>query len=230
MPLLYSRTSILTERFGDVERMKSIQAAIIPALAASVAETNDIRAIKPPVEVPNEWAWLWWVAGAVILIALAVAALYWWHWRRSRPVSALMVPPHVRARQRLQQAWALISDARLFCIAVSDALRVYLEERFNLQAPERTTEEFLAELQSTGVLSPEQKQSLGEFLQHCDLVKFARHEPPESDLRQLHDAALRLVDETQFESVNAPGIASGAGSEQVLAEPEREPAGVEESK
>jgi hypothetical protein len=33
-------------------------------------------------------------------------------------------------------------------------------------------------------------------------VKFARHEPTESNLRQLHDSALRLVDETQFEPIN----------------------------
>ncbi|HXJ75379.1 MAG TPA: hypothetical protein VNM37_21165, partial [Candidatus Dormibacteraeota bacterium] len=50
-------------------------------------------------------------------------------------------------------------------------------------------------------LTPDQKQSLGEFLQSCDLVKFARFEPTEETLRQLHDAALRLVDETQFDPV-----------------------------
>jgi hypothetical protein len=96
----------------------------------------------------------------------------------------------------LEQAWRHLSDPRLFCIAVSDALRAYLEERFQLRAPERTTEEFLQDLQTTPLLTVEQKLGLTEFLQRCDLVKFARDEPTESALRELHEAALRLVDET----------------------------------
>jgi hypothetical protein len=86
---------------------------------------------------------------------------------------------------------------------VSDALRVYLEERFDFHAPDRTTEEFLTELQGTNRLIDLQKESLGGFLQSCDLVKFARFEPPEESLRELHQNALRLVDETQFDPIAA---------------------------
>jgi len=74
---------------------------------------------------------------------------------------------------------------------------LYLEERFEFRAPERTTEEFLYELQATNLLTSDQKRSLGEFLQRCDLVKFAKYEPGEPELQDLHDSALRLVDETE---------------------------------
>jgi len=100
-------------------------------------------------------------------------------------------------------ALAMIQDPRLFCIEVSNIARIYLEERFNFHAPERTTEEFLAELQSTRLLAPDQKDSLGQFLQSCDLVKFARFEPTEAALHELHDSALRLVDETQYDPIRA---------------------------
>ena len=60
-----------------------------------------------------------------------------------------------------------------------DTIRFYLEERFSFRAPERTTEEFLYELQNTNMLLPDQKESLGEFLKHGGLVKFARYEPRE---------------------------------------------------
>ncbi|HXG49515.1 MAG TPA: hypothetical protein VNO52_17970, partial [Methylomirabilota bacterium] len=111
------------------------------------------------------------------------------------------VPPHVRARRRLEEALAHLADARQFCFLVSQALRTYLEERFHLRAPERTTEEFLIEMQSSSHLLPDQKASLADFLQRCDLVKFARFEPTEAALRELHESALRLVDETRFEPV-----------------------------
>jgi hypothetical protein len=102
----------------------------------------------------------------------------------------------------LAEALTFLSDPNRFCTMVADATRLYLEERFNLRAPERTTEEFLVELRTNPHLTLDQKQSLGAFLEGCDLVKFARLEPTEITLRQLHDAALRLVDETQFDPLN----------------------------
>ena len=184
----------------------------------SAAGANDIRDIKAPVEIPNEWLWVWIALAAIVLVAVGVTL---WLMLRKRQALALVVPPvppHLRAKQRLAEALLFISDSNRFCTEVSNTLRYYLEERFNLRAPERTTEEFLIELQTSRHLTPDQKQSLREFLQSCDLVKFARFEPTETALRQLHDAALRLVDETQFDPIAAvpnasppfPPVANGA--------------------
>jgi len=173
------------------------------------AGTNDLRPLKPPVEIPSGWEWLWWT---LAFLAVAAALFFLWRWWRRKLAAVPPVPPipaHVRARQRLQDALRLLADPRLFCIAVSDALRVYLEERFELRAPERTTEEFLVDLQSATHLDETQKQSLAEFLERCDLVKFARFEPTESALRELHESALRLVDETRFEPVGLEPAPAG---------------------
>ena len=104
----------------------------------------------------------------------------------------------------LEKALELIAQPKPFCILVSDTIRVYLEERFDFHAPERTTEEFLHELQGTDLLSAEQKEKLGEFLERCDLVKFAKYEPGEPELRDLHGSALRLVEETEPVEVQSP--------------------------
>jgi len=177
-------------------------AVIVPPSTAAVS--NDIRGIKPPVQIPNNWIWIAWLGAALLFTVLA--AVLWKRYRQRLfpPKSVVAVPPHLRAKQRLREALSLIHDPRLFCIAVSDALRVYLEERFNFKAPERTTEEFMVDLQKTSLLSEQQKASLAAFLQQCDLVKFARLEPNEAELRLLHDAALRLIDETQYDPVQAP--------------------------
>lgn len=169
----------------------------VPSPAATNAATNDLRALRPPVDVPSPLTWLWLTLGA-----LALAALAWWAWRKwlrkiVLPPPPPPVPPHVRARRKLEEALRLLAEPRLFCIAVSDTLRVYLEERFSFRAPERTTEEFLLELQATDRLTPDQKQSLADFLGRCDLVKFAQYEPTELELRDLHAAALRLVNDTE---------------------------------
>jgi hypothetical protein len=163
--------------------------------APSVA--NDIRDIKPPVEIPSGWEWLWWVLAALTTIAVAVLIRRWWQKRRLHIPIVPPVPAHVRAKQKLAEALALIAQPKSFCILVSDTVRTYLEERFNFRAPERTTEEFLHELQGTDLLSAEQKEKLGEFLECCDLVKFAKYEPREPELRDLHGSAVRLVEETE---------------------------------
>ncbi len=137
----------------------------------------------------------------MLLIAGGIVASIWLRKKLFKPAPVIVIPPHVRAKNKLREALSLIHDPRLFCIVVSDALRVYLEERFNFRAPERTTEEFLLDLQRTSLLTSDQKVSLTEFLQECDLVKFAGFEPNEEELRRLHDAALRLVDETQYEQI-----------------------------
>jgi len=168
-----------------------------PQSVVASAGTNVLRDIKPPVDIPSGWAWVGWVLGAIALAALAFFAWRCWQKRRAQTPPVPVIPPHVRAKQKLREALAWIGQPREFCILVSDTLRCYLEERFDFHAPERTTEEFLYELQGTNLLTPDQKESLGEFLRRCDLVKFARYEPGQPELHDLHDSALRLVEETE---------------------------------
>ena len=161
----------------------------------NIINATEIRDIAPPVVIPSGWEWLWWALAAVVVLAV-VFALWWWRRHALEVPATLPIPAHVRARQKLKEALALLGQPKPFCILVSDTIRGYLEERFDFRAPERTTEEFLVELRGTNLLTSEQKQKLGEFLEQCDLVKFAKYEPGESELRALHDSAMRLVEES----------------------------------
>ena len=178
----------------------------LPSPPLQAAATNALRDIKPPVEIPNPWLWVAWTVLALALVGLGI---WLWLWRKK--VAELTPPPlipaHVTAKQRLVEALKLINQPREFCISVSDTARWYLEQRFDFHAPERTTEEFLYELQGTNLLTPDQKTSLGEFLNRCDLVKFARYEPREPELHDLHDSALRLIEETEPEPITAADVA-----------------------
>jgi len=170
--------------------------------AAPIA--NDIRDIKPPIAISNPWEWVWWTLGALAVLAILYFAWRYWQKRRSQIPVEPPVPAHIRAKQKLEEALALIAQPKAFCILVSDTIRAYLEGRFDFHAPERTTEEFLHELQATDLLLPEQKASLGKFLESCDLVKFAKYEPGEPELRELHGSAVRLVEETEPKEVQSP--------------------------
>lgn len=169
------------------------------SLPIDAEDLETIRNQLPPLEhIPSGWAWVWWVLGILLLLAVLYGVWRWWKTRPApAPPTVPAIPAHEKAKAALERALALIHDPKPFCIAVSDAVRVYLEDRFQMHAPERTTEEFLEEMGRSLQLTPDQKESLGEFLAHCDLVKFARHVPTRTELQSLHDSALRLVEETQ---------------------------------
>lgn len=168
-----------------------------PPVGTNALMAADIRDVKPPVAIPS-----WWtpVIAVAVVAALAAAAIYAWRrYRRQQkqPPPAIVIPPYRRALERLRAALDMIHNPERFCVALSDAVRGYLEERFDLHAPERTTEEFLVEIQASALLSDLQQQLMGDFLTRCDLVKFARADLGEPELRELYDAAVRLVEETE---------------------------------
>ncbi len=167
------------------------------ATSTSTPVVDGLRDIKPPAEFPHTWLWIALAFGALVLLAAIIAVVLYFLLRRKEIPLPPPVPAHVRAKQKLDEALALIGQPKPFCTLVSNTVRFYLEERFTFHAPERTTEEFLHELQNTNLLLPDQKESLGEFLKRCDLVKFAQYEPRETELKDLHGSAVRLVEETE---------------------------------
>lgn len=165
---------------------------------ADIELGSDILGIRGPVDIPSGWAIAIYVLGALALIALG-----WWLGRKLLRRARVILPPpipyiapHVLARRRLDQALRLIDDPYRFCFAVSAALRAYFEGRFAIHAPDRTTDEFLAELREATALQPAQQDLVGDFLERCDRVKFARDEPTRVVLEDLHKFALGLVEET----------------------------------
>ncbi len=178
---------------------------LLPAIAAAPLPA-DLRPLKPPVALPLPWT-VWLI---LILLLLATAALAVWLWRRSHrppppPPPEPPIPPHERALEKLRATLALIDQPHLFTVRVCDTIRTYLEERFRLHAPERTTEEFLLELRRSASLEADHQSVLGDFLQRCDLVKFARYEPGRLELDEIYRAAVRLVEETTPAPLPVPG-------------------------
>jgi hypothetical protein len=128
------------------------------------AAANELRDIKPPVEITSAWEWLWWALAIVVLIGVIALAARFWRKRREQPVIVPVIPPHERARRKLEAALSLFDQPKPFCTLVSDAVRLYLEERFELPVSDRTTEEFLGELKDSKILDRLQKDSLEQFL------------------------------------------------------------------
>ncbi|MEO6970962.1 MAG: DUF4381 family protein [Chthoniobacterales bacterium] len=134
------------------------------------APPEDILDIRGPIHIPTPFPWLPWTAGAVGVAALGLGA---WAWFR-RPRRKL---PYELALEKLEATRPLMQNenAQPFSLAVSEIVRRFIEECLPVRAAHRTTSEFLHDLVSL----PEsplagQREMLADFLEHCDLAKFAR--------------------------------------------------------
>lgn len=180
--------------------MQSRRWQALPAAAAGAegAASDGLLDIQPPVPIAPAWHWLGWIIGIVALVA-AIGLLVW-YWRHSRRKAHFTPPPSLSPYQTalrdLRDVFGLIEDPKDFCFAISNILRQYLDGEFQMRACERTTEEFLPELQAAEMLTPTHKEQLQRMLTQCDLAKFAAYKPSVEELRRLYNEALTWVDET----------------------------------
>ena len=89
------------------------------------------------------------------------------------------------------------SQAREFCNGASEAVRSYIERRFEILATRNTTEEFLQHsLRTSNELLVRHRAQLADFLQQCDHVKFAGAALTDKDMEALLQSALSFVHAT----------------------------------
>lgn len=141
------------------------------------------------------------LAGVAGLLALG-GVLVWRRRRRRRPVAVVVVPPHDKAYAALEQLLAedLLPrrEYKRFYRRLSAILRLYIEERFQIRAPELTTAEFLQEIAGgRGDLLASQRPGLQRFLEHCDLVKFAEVTPQDDEIRQSFALCKHFIRDTE---------------------------------
>ncbi len=145
--------------------------------------------------------WLW---GALAALAVLVAAFLALRRFLTTPRTILHmpkpVPPYQIALDALDalraKGWIETLAIEPFYVELSAIVRRYLEGRFGLRAPERTTEEFIRDALTSRKLSDAHQNLVAGFLEQSDLVKFARHAPGQGDMRNALDSATALVRET----------------------------------
>ena len=162
------------------------------AVSSPVPPTGeDIRDIRQPRHAHTPWFWVVVAVGVVLLSGGLLAA---WHWLRHGKYFE-MTPAEI-ALQQLDEARRLMDpeQAREYCFAVSKIIRGYLEEQWQLHAPRLTTEEFLRELvEGSEKIAAPHRSLLGDFLQHCDLAKFAGWRYSLPALAEMHVSAIAFV-------------------------------------
>jgi hypothetical protein len=161
----------------------------------AASPTPAIHDIRPPLDVFPYPMWMVLTAGAValVLLALVVAGIV----RVARNRRPPGPPPTARevALRRLKAAEADMAQQEpyAFSIQVSDVLRWYVSAQYRLRATEQTSPEFLAAAAKSPHFTGGDKMLLADFLEHCDLIKFAHVDATLDDGRALLTQAVRFV-------------------------------------
>lgn len=193
----------------------------------AVDTTKAFKPIKAVRSVPwNFWDyWLYFAIGfSVIIIGIGLLVYF-----RSRPKKVVVkpaapaVPPYEVALLALKQLreeklWQQ-GDVKQYYTRITDVLRAYFEQQFNIPALEQTSEELLQHIKPVTVLN-QQRDRLRDLLTVADLAKFAKlHPTPEEHERALSQA-FEIVEWTkpaaekakEAEKANDAGKTEGAGN------------------
>ena len=137
------------------------------------------------------------LAAGIVGLAAAGAGIALWL-RRAEHRARLTAYDRALARLQRLERRGLPKSADLdgWYVELSDIVRRYIEGRFGLRAPERTTEEFLLEAGRSAELGAPHRELLSAFLERCDRVKFARYSPGDGESRDALDVARRFLQET----------------------------------
>lgn len=192
---------------GDIALSTEPLDISVTSLLTDHADVQAPRDIAPPVPLERRGVppWVWIALGGLAGLLLLLAA--WWLWRRRHHRFPIWPPrpAHVLALEALQrlQRDDLIAQWRVeeFYVRLSGIVRRYIEWRFGVRAPEQTTEEFLEAIFTTGGLIATHRDLLAAFLQQCDLVKFAMHQPVSGDMQRALERARAFIEQTADASI-----------------------------
>jgi hypothetical protein len=184
---------------------------VTPALSVEIISmgvtlTDSLRDIKPPVSIPlslRRWVRIVLIVVGSLVVGL-VALLIWL--RRRVPDGEKAATEYIVVDELAEfdkiPARELIESGNITAlyVEVSERMRSYISRRYGIAALEMTHAELV-------VAFDDQYIDQGEtalimiFLARCDLVKFAKFMPEESEIESLVERAKDVVRRTQMDTI-----------------------------
>ena len=182
----------------------------IPKLDSIMNALKGPLDIKPPYEAPITFKEVApWILGSILFAGLLFLVLYAIKRKKNNhPIFSFpqkpKEPAHIIALRKLEQIKAekiwQQDKIKEYYIELSDTLREYLENRFNIRAMEQTTEETIASIKvQNGLMDERNFENLKRILTNSDLVKFAKYKPLPDDNNMVLVDTFFFVEQTKIE-------------------------------
>lgn len=171
----------------------------------------DIKSsIDTPFTFEEFWAYLKYYTQKygiwVLLFAFLAVAAYMWYKKyfKQKPVVVEkpkeIVPPHVKALKSLKelsakQLWQN-NQYKPFHSELTEIIRLYIEERFQVPALEQTSDQILNSLYVSGMIPADVLENLKRILHTADFVKFAKYVPQSTENESSESLAELFIQST----------------------------------
>ncbi len=184
----------------------------------SITKTKDI---KPPYDEPFDWKWYinYLYIGLAVIAFVVILTLVIIQLNKRKPQEIVIekpkIPAHITALASLEKIKeeAIWKDNKVkeYYSSITDTVRLYIEERFHINALELTSEEII-KIFKTQVIDTESKLKLTQILTLSDFVKFAKQIPIEAEHTLTLNNAFDFVKGTLREE-EAPAAATTINNE-----------------
>jgi LPXTG-motif cell wall-anchored protein len=159
-------------------------------------DIKDIIEVKPKAQRQ----WWWFVIGGALLLGLLILYLI----RRKKtplaPKPTRSIDPYEEALTELDQLNRNKPEARQYYTRLVDIFRLYIFKRKNILSLQKTTEDLVIQLKSSG-LETEQYKKLSQALRMADFVKFAKYVPAAEDdmaaYKDIRNAVISIEEKTK---------------------------------
>ena len=171
-----------------------------------VDTTLAIKPIKGPIKIPISFRELLpWIIGGVLVIALVCFLIYYLKKRKkAEPIFRLKpritLLPHETAllgleKLRIKKLWQS-GKIKEYHTELTEIIRKYIEERFDIMAMEMTSEEIMESLNHPIEISKGTLKKLLQIFLLADIVKFAKAQPLPSEHELSLEYAITFVKDT----------------------------------
>jgi len=170
-------------------------------------EAGDIRDIKFPLEPPRDYKKIILSALLALFGILFILGIIYYLKRRREGKSLIPrreKPPRPAHEEALEALEKLVQSDMLekgqvkqYYSELSEIIRQYIERRFFIIALEMTSSQLIDAMHQEEI-DPEYIEMMREFLDVCDLVKFAKYIPTDEENKKTTQIAFDFVDRTKL--------------------------------
>lgn len=174
---------------------------IAPVATAAIAK--DLRPaagkLDPDVGGTSWTTILLLISVGAIVLSASLLLVRGWRSRRRIAAKKSAYEDAITKLRSLEARGAPAADvADAWFVELSAIVRSYLEHRYDIRAPELTTEEFLQAASRAPELTSAHRTQLSQFLERCDRVKFAGYRPDSNESIDTLAAARAFIEDTRL--------------------------------
>ena len=196
IPIVFIEKSAQGTVIRDIIQSEPIEVDVVSEFGEVSSDLSQVDPMTDPI-APKQ-SYLWVGLGVLVLFSLVLATVLWFIGnRRNNPIVAPVFSPEEIAQIALTQLIAEELPSRgmvkEFYLRLTGIVRVFIEGKTGLRAPEQTTEEFLRDMRASSRFDGPQAYRLQEFLTAADLVKYAGQTPDETSIMQSVERAREFI-------------------------------------